>query len=109
MRILVGRAAIDGLKEGRGLENVNGLRYLRFNELPLAGGRGCLVFSVLLIRWRSELLVLILIRQGIPPWFSQTRQKFTGATTFVLFRETDLRKSLNIYIESEITRLLETE
>jgi hypothetical protein len=48
-QISVGRATIDGLKEGRGLENINRLRYLGFDELPFARGHGGLVFGSLVV------------------------------------------------------------
>src|SRR2546422_9170486 len=74
-QISVGAATIYGLKEGRGLENVNRLRYLRLDELPFARGHGCLVFGGLVVHQRSALGILILICQEIPPGLSQINQK----------------------------------
>ena len=46
----VGGAAFDRLKEGRGLEHIDRLRYLRFNEFSFARGHGGLCFGGLVIR-----------------------------------------------------------
>jgi hypothetical protein len=48
-QISVGRATIEGLEEGRGLENVNRLRYLRLDKLPFSRGHGGLIFGGLVI------------------------------------------------------------
>jgi len=49
-QISVGGAAIDRLKEGGGLEHIDRLRYLRFNEFSFARGHGGLCFGGLVIR-----------------------------------------------------------
>lgn len=59
----VGGAAVDGLKEGCGLQNVNRLRYLRLDELPFDRRLGSLFFGSLVIRQRRCLWILILICQ----------------------------------------------
>jgi hypothetical protein len=63
-QISVGGAAIEGLKEGRGLENVNWLRYLGLNKLPLDSWF-CQVLARLLVFQKITLLMLILICQGV--------------------------------------------
>jgi hypothetical protein len=40
LRRSIGGSAIDGLEEGRSLEDVNRLRYLRFDELSFTRGNG---------------------------------------------------------------------
>ena len=44
-----GGAAIDGLKESRGFENVNRLRNFRLYKLPFARGHGCRVLAWLVV------------------------------------------------------------
>src|SRR6266545_1770438 len=98
-QISVGSASIDGLKEGRGLEHVNRLRYLRLDKLLFVRGQGCLVFGDLVVRWRSVLRILILICQEIPPGLSQTNSKVTGAAPSLRVSEANYgRASIFTYI-----------
>lgn len=101
----VGGAAIDGLKKGRSLENVNRLRYFGFDELPFLQGHRCLVFAALVL---SALRILILICQEIPPGFGN-KPKLRARGPSPCWNETCLRQGLDIYIESEVTRLLDSE
>lgn len=73
--------AIYCLKEGRGLEHVDRLGYLRFDKLPFARGYECLVFAGLVVHERSALRILILVCQEIPPGMSQTNNY--GCWSFV--------------------------
>ena len=98
----VSGAAIDRLEESCSFQNVNRLRYLRLNKLPFPRRYDSLVFGGLVIHRGLALPILILIYQKIPPRMSQNY--FPNPV-----RKSQLRKSLNIYIDLEITGLLDTK